>query len=188
MADMYTNDAEFDDVKLAGDRPSEQIRESHAADDKWETYQQNGNIARAQKIGATLGGIIAGNKQGDAGAGREDTLHMVLAAFACVAAMESGLPDKLLVRVALNVFYDVVKKENPWLYDQMGSSGAFTFFYLAWRKPGDAYRNVAETFAMLAGKTYEAETDQDQYAADTRELFLHSCDFAEAAVREVAFE
>ncbi|MCL2486690.1 MAG: hypothetical protein FWE86_03710, partial [Oscillospiraceae bacterium] len=91
---------DFDDVKLAGERPSEQIRAARAADDKWEIHRQNGNIVRAQKIGATLGGFAAGvkTKKDDETreSSREESLRPALTAFACVAAIESELPDKLL--------------------------------------------------------------------------------------------
>lgn len=173
----------FDDVKLAGDNPSEQIRASRRADDKWDVYLQNGNIARAQKIGATLGGIIAGIHSEDENEDTAVCLRPVLKAFASVAAIESGLPDKLLVRVALNVFYDVIKKENPHLYEKMGSSGAFTFFYLAWRRPGDRYHHVAETFAMLAGQTDDAD-----YITELADSFTRDLNLAENAVGEVVFE
>lgn len=184
---------EKDDVKVAGENLSRQIQAEAARsyEDKWEQSRENGNFARAQRIGATLACeassvsfLVFSGDNGEKRAG----LCRLLAAFAFVAGIEAGIKDRLLSRIALNVFYNLLKKDDPALYDQINSGGEFTFFYLAYRRGGDprtdaASHDVAGAFAMLLGREGE-----DELIAEGAEIFEKYFDFARNLIAGVAFE
>ncbi len=75
----------------------------------------------------------------------------MLMVFSMITGIEEYLPGSALVGSTLNAFYDSLKKENPKLYDDMSATGAFTFYYLAYRRDGDPKQRVAQAFAMLCG-------------------------------------
>lgn len=117
------------------------------------------NIRRAMQLGASLV-VEIDRSMPDLNAGvfelRDDQDPMLLnrsmlMVFSMIIGMEQYIPGKALVGTALNVFYDTLKKENPKLYDDMSATGAFTFYYLAYRRDGDPKQRVAQAFAMLCG-------------------------------------
>lgn len=118
----------------------------------FEREKQNGNIAKARKLG-----VLAAD-QVDAGIAETDknddylSCRKVLMIFSVVSTFENAITNKLLASTALNIFYDILKKENPLLYDQMSTSGASTFYYLALRRGGNVDENVGKAFAMLCDK------------------------------------
>lgn len=117
------------------------------------------NIRRAMQLGASLV-VEIDRSMPDLNAGvfelRDDQDPMLLnrsmlMVFSMIIGMEQYIPGKALVGTALNVFYDTLKKEDPKLYDDMSATGAFTFYYLAYRRDGDPKQRVAQAFAMLCG-------------------------------------
>lgn len=189
MTDFYDDS----DMKIASAQPSKQIKESKRAAEAAENFdlhRDNGNLARAQRLGATFVCEIKALNPGADGsmfriseAGEQYAMQSkLLVMFSFVVGMEAFIPDKLLVRTALNVFYDSLKKEEPVLYDKMSSSGAFSFYYLEYRRGGDPYRNVSKAFAMLCGKD-----GVDDYVKNGEEIFRHYYDFAKKLIAEVGF-
>lgn len=149
------------DMKIVDDRPGRKIGSS-ADDAPVEEQLANGNIACARTAGACIAGLIETEATRlDSGAfaipncDDKDVLsRKLLMIFALVVAIEQKIEDKFLMRTALNSFYDTLKKENPEIYDAMSSSGAFTFYYLAYRRANDT-RSVGSTFSMLCGNDGE---------------------------------
>ncbi len=145
------------DMKIAGSKPSEAVNASERETDVvYEHHRDSGNLAKSRRLGASLADYIErfGNVNGDPSTGDiKIELHKrLLAIFAMVVGIESLLPDRVLIRASLNVFYDTLKKEKPQLYDAMSSSGAFTFYYLAYRKGSGSNREgIGSSFAMLCG-------------------------------------
>ena len=119
----------------------------------FEMQKANGNIARSQMLGAALAERVDGlDICIDEVCDEVTSNHMrILMIFSMVVGIEEGLPDRILVRTALNVFYDTLKKEKPQLYDSMSASGAFTFYYLEYRRGGDKAKRIAKAFTMLCG-------------------------------------
>ncbi len=51
--------------------------------------------------------------------------------------------------VAQKSFLDTLKMEDKGLYETAQDTGAFSFYYLAFRRGGDTVRRIGQTFAML---------------------------------------
>ena len=76
----------------------------------------------------------------------------LLLCFAVSTGLEEFAVTQQVARTALNSFYDSLKKSDPGFYDDIGSTGAFSFYYLAKRQQGDTVRRIGQTFAMLCGQ------------------------------------
>ena len=149
------------DMKIAG---MEQFADSAAADsaaiENYDRLRRNGDIARARRLGASAAGSINDihSSLGLNTAEDDIVLHeRLLVIFSAAAALETCLPDRILSRSALNVFYDVLKKDTPELYDAMSVSGAVTFYYLEYRKLGEQPADIGGRFAMLCGREDDPE-------------------------------
>ena len=76
----------------------------------------------------------------------------LLLCFAVSTGLEEYAKTVEIARTALNTFYDTLKRSDPEFYDDIGSSGSLSFYYLAKRQQGDTVRRIGQTFAMLCGK------------------------------------
>ncbi len=76
----------------------------------------------------------------------------LLLCFAIATALEDYSESMQYARTALNAFYDTLKRIEPGFYEDIGSSGSFSFYYLARRQSGDIVRRIGQTFAMLCGQ------------------------------------
>ncbi len=149
------------DVKIFGDDKEECCCTSEDSEYVKLINEQKGsrNIRRAMRLGASLVMQID-RAMPDLNTGAfalhddQDPMLLnrsMLMVFSMIIGMEQYIPGKALVGTALNVFYDTLKKEDPKLYDDMSATGAFTFYYLAYRRNGDPKQRVAQAFAMLCG-------------------------------------
>jgi len=145
------------DMKIAG------VSDSAASDsamdpesiDAYDRMRRSGELSRARRLGASLADCIEDVFKSLAIKSSDETvlLHSkLLVIFSAVAAMESDLPNPMLARTALNVFYDTLKKDSPELYDSMSVTGAVTFYYLEYRKLGVMPADIGGKFAMLCGR------------------------------------
>lgn len=149
------------DVKIFGEDKEECDCTSEDSEYVKLINEQKGsrNIRRAMRLGASLVMEID-RSMPDLNSGvfslpdDQDSMLLnrsMLMVFSMIIGMEQYVPGKALAGTALNVFYDTLKKENPKLYDDMSATGAFTFYYLAYRRDGDPKQRVAHAFAMLCG-------------------------------------
>ncbi len=76
----------------------------------------------------------------------------LLLCYAIATALEDYSKSIQEARTALNAFYDTLKRLDAGFYDDIGSSGSFSFYYLARRQGGDTVRRIGQTFAMLCGQ------------------------------------
>ncbi len=120
-------------------------------------HKDNGNADKARVLGASVvREMITGDTNAKFGV-KDDGLYpyqpqiRLLMTFAAVTGLQTDLPDDVLSRTALNAFYDTLKKAFPAFYEDIDESGAFTFFYLAYRRGGDVERNMGRAFAALCG-------------------------------------
>lgn len=76
----------------------------------------------------------------------------LLLCFAVSTGLEDNAKTVQVARTALNSFYDTLKRSDPEFYDDIGSSGSLSFYYLAKRQSGDPVRRIGQTFAMMCGQ------------------------------------
>ena len=73
----------------------------------------------------------------------------MLLSFTATVGFEQLCSDDALVGVAQKSFIDTLKATDDGLYRTSGDTGAFSFYYLAFRRGGEVDRRIGQTFAML---------------------------------------
>ena len=145
---MFTeNDS---DIKIAGDKPSKDIKKSTVTEEKGVTKEQR---EAAKKIGAAVAehfikdaADLPDGENGDYGLLMQ---RRVLLSFSATVGFEQYIGDDTLVGVAQKSFLDTIRKAGEDIYKTSSDMGAFSFYYLAFRRGNDIERRIGQTFAML---------------------------------------
>ena len=150
---MYSDN----DIKIAGDKPSVDVkknRESTVSAPK-EADEQ------AVKNAKELGRIIAEKFIKDARDAKasEDLSDLsdfemiiqrrLLLSFTATVGFEEYCGNDALAGIAQKSFIDTVKKTDNELYKSSSDTGAFSFYYVAYRRGREIDRRMGQTFAML---------------------------------------
>lgn len=140
------------DIKIAGDKPSRDVKRNKA-------LEACGNIDKAIINNAKKWGEAValqfiedalGAKVGEEMPNLEMVLQRrMLLSFTATVGFEQLSPEDSVAGIAQKRFLDTIKKENDELYRTSGDTGAFSFYYLAFRRGGDTDRRIGQTFAML---------------------------------------
>lgn len=145
---MYSDN----DIKIAGDKPSVDVIKNaklsateNGPSKEMVAHAENWGEAVAQKFTKAIAGSGIG--------GRESNLEMLshrrmLLLFAASIGFETVSNDTL-GGLAQKKFLDTVGKEDPKHYITAEDNGAFSFYYLAFRRGNDVERRIGQTFAML---------------------------------------
>ena len=114
----------------------------------------NDSLDNARKLGVALAGTTKEAERGFELNINDELLlqRRLLLCFAIATALEDNSKSIQEARTALNTFYDTIKRNDIDFYDDIGSSGHFSFYYLARRQGGDIERRIGQTFAMLCGQ------------------------------------
>lgn len=146
---MLTDDL---DVKIAGDKPSVDIRRNK------NISVQNSSVTPEQIKGAkAIGKIVANSFIADAQTGADEEFRdydmllqrRLLLSFTATVGFEQYIHDDALVGVAQKSFLDTLNKHSAELYKTSNDTGAFSFYYLAFRRGSEVERRIGQTFAML---------------------------------------
>ncbi len=146
------------DIKIAGDRPSATIRRNKAAkfsDDEFTRETANGNIDKAKKLGRLVAEKFC--ESGDEIVPDTDSAEnsemliqrRQLLAFGVRIGFERFCPTESVVNSAWNSFEKTLEKIAPSIKGCITDTGAFSFYFLAYRRGGDVERRIGQTFAML---------------------------------------
>lgn len=138
------------DIKIAGDKPSLDIKRAR---------NQSGDILdsvllkRAKEIGRTVAvRFIEDSMNGESEEFCDYELlvqRRLLLSFTATVGFESYIEDDTLSGIAQKSFLDTVRKHSEDLYKTSSDTGAFSFYYLAYRRGGEIDRRIGQTFAML---------------------------------------
>ncbi|MCQ2449924.1 MAG: hypothetical protein MJ132_07035 [Clostridia bacterium] len=140
------------DIKIVGDRPSEDVRRNR--------QQQEEQMAKAlpdNRAAKLLGERIARFFIEDAKSAEQDSAvnmdmmiqRRLLLSFTATVCFEQYCKSDELGGVAQKSFLNALKNEDAELYRTSSDTGAFSFYYLAFRRGGDIERRMGQTFAML---------------------------------------
>ena len=140
------------DVKIAGDKPSRDVKRNRAL-----AEDSNINIAcveKARKWGEAVAVKFIADAKENEDPRRVNNLEMIiqrrmLLSFTATVGFEQLSPDDTIAGIAQKSFLDTVKRADSELYRTSGDTGAFSFYYLAFRRGGDIERRIGQTFAML---------------------------------------
>ena len=146
---MYTDN----DIKIAGDKPLQDIKRNR-------TLAANGagpdkeKIKKAREWGkAVAQKFIEDVNSAGANAETDDCEMLIqrrmLLSFTATVGFEQSAQDDALSGIAQKSFIDAVSTADSKLYRTSDDTGAFSFYYLAFRRGGEVDRRIGQTFAML---------------------------------------
>lgn len=140
-----------EDIKIVGDKPSFDVKRNL---EKMLNVTDNSNERLAAK---QLGGIVAkifssdvaNFKYDDDGDYEMIVQRRLLLSFTATVSFERYLKDDIDIGLAQKAFLDYLKMNNPEIYRTSSDTGAFSFYYLAFRRGIEIERRIGQTFAML---------------------------------------
>ena len=138
------------DIKIAGDKPSKDIKKNLEAQNK--VSYDKAVISGAKAWGKAV--ALKFIEDANTAAGEDSNLEMLiqrrmLLSFTATVGFEQFCSDDTLIGMAQKSFLDTLKTANPELYRTSGDTGAFSFYYLAFRRGSEVDRRIGQTFAML---------------------------------------
>ncbi len=149
MSKLVFND---NDIKIASDKPSLDIRNNLNKNNEGAFTQSEGYIkAREWGIRVAKEFIKDSNENP---LNEENDFEMtvqrrLLLSFTATIGFEQYAENDDLDGVAQKGFLDTLKEADFRLYETAQDTGAFSFYYLAFRRGGDTVRRIGQTFAML---------------------------------------
>ena len=141
------------DIKIAGDKPSASVKQNitKTSAEKILTKEETQSAKSwgkgvAEKFIKDIADSLVGE--------RETNLEMLsqrrmLLSFAASVGFETLTDNETLGGLAQKSFLDTIKKKDPKHYVTAEDNGAFSFYYLAFRRGNDVERRIGQTFAML---------------------------------------
>ena len=139
------------DIKIAGDRPSEDIKRNRAELNTEKGYAKE-EIEKARNWGKEVAHRFIDDARESAEA--EDSYYEMLVqrrmllSFTATVGFEQ-LSDDTLSGIAQKSFLDTLRKTDMEIYNTSADTGAFSFYYLAFRRGNEIDRRIGQTFAML---------------------------------------
>lgn len=140
------------DIKIAGDKPSRDIKQNRLLAE--EMNIDKAAAKNAAKWGEEVARRFINDARETESAEELPNLEMIiqrrmLLSFTATVGFEQLSRDDAVVGIAQKSFLDTIKKEDGELYRTSSDTGAFSFYYLAFRRGGDTERRIGQTFAML---------------------------------------
>lgn len=140
---FFENDS---DVKIYGEKKSS----PSAPDEKKVT---SGQRAAAKKVGAAVAEQFLKDAENTSVDENSDYSLLIqrrlLLSFSATAGFEQYIGDDTLIGIAQKSFLDTIKRKSDDIYKTSSDMGAFSFYYLAFRRGSDTERRMGQTFAML---------------------------------------
>ncbi|MBR7071095.1 MAG: hypothetical protein IKI29_02905 [Clostridia bacterium] len=141
------------DMKIAGSHPSVDIAKNRRVSEP-ESVLTPEEIALAKKLGKKIAECFVEDakrtEQDDNGGDFEMMLQRrLLLSFTATVGFERYCRNDTLAGIAQKSFLDTVKKSDKALYSSSSDTGAFSFYYLAFRRGNEIDRRMGQTFAML---------------------------------------
>lgn len=141
------------DIKIVGDKPSESVKRYR--EQAMQTVEKSAEqIAAAKEFGASIAREFFNASSAYSDAVEDSDFEMFvqrlyLLSFTVSVSFENRLLSDEISGVAQKSFLDTICKEHPEIYKYTSDTGAFSFYYLAFRRGGDVERRIGQTFAML---------------------------------------
>ena len=146
---MYTDN----DIKIVGDKPLQDIKRNRASAAKQEGPEK-ALVDKARKWGKSVAAKFVEDVNLAAVNAETDNCEMLiqrrmLLSFTATVGFEQFAKDDTLSGIAQKSFIDAVSAADAELYRTSDDTGAFSFYYLAFRRGGEVDRRIGQTFAML---------------------------------------
>ncbi len=136
------------DIKIAGDKPSKSINVQAENPEEISPLQ----IENAKQLGKILAEKFMHETEKIAADGNDEQMlfqRKLLLSFTVTVALDEFCVNDSISGIAQKSFLDSVRKESLDIYKTCSDTGAFSFYYLAYRRENDIDRRIGQTFAML---------------------------------------
>ena len=144
------------DMKIVGEAPNETAEQELFSDNaEYQKEKQNGNIARAKELGNVLAKeFVSVCKKDELTISENDSealfiQKVLLLSFTVMAGLEQFCPNMSVANTARAAFYDKLFALDKEIFEKSSDTGAFSFYYLSFRRGTEVDRRVGQTFAML---------------------------------------
>lgn len=144
------------DMKIVGDPQKDGADKDLFADNaEYEKEKKNGNIAKAKALGELLAGeFVAVCKKDELTIDGNDgealmVQKVLLLSFTVMAGLEQFCPNMSVANTARTAFFDKLFTLDNEIFEKSSDTGAFSFYYLSFRRGTEVDRRVGQTFAML---------------------------------------
>ena len=146
---MYTDN----DIKIAGDKPLQDIKRNRASATN-QAGPEKEMVKKAREWGKAVAlKFIEDVNSAGSNAETDDCEMLIqrrmLLSFTATVGFEQFTKDDVLSGIAQKSFIDIISTTDAELYRTSGDTGAFSFYYLAFRRGGEVDRRIGQTFAML---------------------------------------
>ena len=150
---MYSDN----DIKIAGDKPSVDIKKNRESVSAAAKEHKSEDVKNAKELGKIIAEKFIKDARdaelSDDSADLSDFEMIIqrrlLLSFTATVGFEEYCGDDALAGVAQKSFIDTVKKTDKELYKSSSDTGAFSFYYVAYRRGSEIERRMGQTFAML---------------------------------------
>ncbi len=140
------------DIKIAGDKPSLEIKK-RKEEQKNQDALDKAKLKNAREWGKAVAmNFIEDSKNATADEAADSEMliqRRMLLSFTATVGFEQLIVDDTLSGIAQKSFLDTVRTFDAELYRTSSDTGAFSFYYLAFRRGGEIDRRIGQTFAML---------------------------------------
>ena len=146
------------DMKIVGEKPSSDVKkniELYGDIVVYDKEKANGNIKKAKELGAVLATeFVSVCKKDELTISENDsesliTQKVLLLSFTVMAGLEEFCPNITIANAARSAFFDELHNLDEGLFEKSSDTGAFSFYYLSFRRGTEVDRRVGQTFAML---------------------------------------
>ncbi len=141
------------DIKIAGNHPSDSIKRNIISTTSSDVLPE-AQVQFAKQLGAFVAEKFSEASDAYSDAVEDADANMfvqriLLLSFTVTAVFETEIANDAAAGIAQKSFLDTVKKKYKDIYPYTSDTGAFTFYYLAFRRGSETERRVGQTFAML---------------------------------------
>ena len=141
-----------EDIKIVGDKPSVDVKKNLLAQSDNQKLSEEIQT-RAEQWGknVALEFIADANENQLSEEIGNDILiqRRLLISFTATVGFEEYAPDDTIAGIAQKSFLDTLKANDEELYKTSTDTGAFSFYYLVFRRGFELERRMGQTFAML---------------------------------------
>ncbi len=138
------------DIKLAGDRPSFDVNKTESGENA--VNIDKNSILSAKELGKQIAEEYIKDVTSQSANSEHSQLLLqrkLLLSFTATAGFEKYIQNDALIGFAQKSFLDTLKKAGTEIYTSSSDTGAFSFYYLAFRRGTEIERRIGQTFAML---------------------------------------
>lgn len=145
------------DIKIYGgaDNTAGKDTELYSNETEYNKEKSNGNINRARALGQTVAEEFVNVCRKDELTLSENdseqlvTQRILLLSFTVMVGLEQFCPNITLANASRSAFFDKLYELDRELFDKSSDTGAFSFYYLSFRRGSEVERRIGQTFAML---------------------------------------